>query len=324
MTDAIVIREYGGPEVLRLEQIDVGHPGPDEIRLRQGAVGVNFHDVYVRSGLYKTLTPPGIPGIEAAGIVEEVGANVSGLRPGDRVGYVTRSYGCYASARLLPADRAVKLPDWMDERTAASLLLKGLTVHTLVSKVHPVKAGDWVLVHAAAGGVGRMLCQWASHLGATVIGTVGSNEKAEIARRSGCKHVILYRKENFVERIAAITNKRGVDVAYDSVGKDTFAGSLESLALCGHLVNFGQASGPVEPVAPALLGLKSLSLTRPVVFHHVAQRAALEVAAAALFDALSKRWISAEKSVELPLRDAAQAHRILEARKNLGPIVLRP
>jgi NADPH2:quinone reductase len=169
-----------------------------------------------------------------------------------------------------------------------------------------------------------MLCQWASHLGATVIGTVGSNEKAEIARRSGCKHVILYRKENFVERIAAITNKRGVDVAYDSVGKDTFAGSLESLALCGHLVNFGQASGPVEPVAPALLGLKSLSLTRPVVFHHVAQRAALEAAAAALFDALNKRWISAEKSVELPLRDAAEAHRILEARKNLGPIVLRP
>ena len=324
MAEAIVLHETGGPQVLTIEDIAVGPPGLGELRVRQTAIGVNFHDVYVRSGLYRTLPLPGIPGIEAAGIVEEVGAGVSGFVAGDRIAYVTARYGAYASERLLPAELAVRLPPGVANELAATVLLKGLTAEMLLRQVHRVQPGDRILVQAAAGGVGRLLCQWAAHLGATVIGTVGSEEKAELARNAGCQHVILYRRENFAERVHEITDGRGVDVVYDSVGKDTFQGSLESLATFGHLVNFGQSSGSVEPLEVARLAKGSNSLTRPVVFHYVADRERLEAMAAALFDALSQGILSAEPGKTFPLSQAAAAHGELESRRAPGPLLLVP
>jgi NADPH:quinone reductase len=323
MAEAILVREYGGPEVLQRTTVDVGEPGEGELRLRQTFVGVNFHDVYVRSGLYRTLTPPGIPGIEAVGVVERVGPGVQGFRAGDRIGYVTRSYGCYAAERLLPASIALKLPDAVDDRTAASVLLKGLTVEMLVRRVHRVAPGQWVLVQAAAGGVGQLLAQWAARLGARVIGTVGSAEKREVARAAGCSEVILYREEDVAARVAAITQGRGVDVAYDGVGRDSFAGSLGSLALCAHLVNFGQASGPVPPVALSELQARSTTLSRPVVFHYAARREALESMARALFEALAGGWLRVEAPSEFPLADAAAAHALLASRAATRAVVLR-
>ena len=322
MAKAIVLRDHGGPEVLRLEDVAVGTPGPGELRVRQTAIGVNFHDCYVRSGLYRTLPLPGVPGIEAAGVVEEVGAGVTGFAPGDRIGYVTGAYGAYATERVLPAAIALKLPEGVDERLAATVLVKGLTAEMLLRQVHRVKAGDVVLVQAAAGGVGRLLCQWAAHLGAEVIGTAGSAAKAAVARASGCAHVVLYRDEDFVQRVREITGGRGVDVAYDSVGRDTFSGSLECLALRGHLVNFGQASGPVAPFEVSALAAKSNSVTRPILFHYLRERTALEAMGAALFDVLRSGAVRAEAGETLPLGEAAEAHRQLEAREAKGPMVL--
>jgi len=324
MSNAIVLRTYGGPEVLRLEEIEVGAPGEGELRLRQTAVGVNFHDCYVRSGLYKTLELPGIPGIEAAGVVEAVGRGVTGFRPGDRVAYTTATYGTYASARLISSDAVVALPDAIDERTAAAIMLKGLTAHMLLHAVHPVSPGSVILVHAAAGGVGMLLCQWASHLGAEVIGTVGSAEKAEIARRSGCRHVIRYREEDFVARVHQITAGRGVDVAYDSVGKDTFYGSLDCLGKRGHLVNFGQSSGPVEPLAVSRLSARSNTVSRPMLFHYNDEVDVRDRMAADLFEALSKGVLKVDAPRTYSLADAAAAHRALEARATSGSIVLVP
>lgn len=323
MPRAIVIRAPGGPEVLRPEEVTVGLPGAGEIRLRQTAVGVNFHDIYVRSGLYRTLDLPGVPGLEAAAVVEEVGPGVSGFSPGDRVGYVTKRYGGYAAERVLPAERAVRLPDALDDATVAGLLLKGLTVDMLVRKVHAVRPGDTVLVHAAAGGVGQLLCQWAVHLGATVIGTAGSTEKAAIARACGCAHVILYREQDFVAAVREITGGHGVQAAYDAVGKDTFLGSLDCLAVRGQLVNFGAASGPVEPFVVARLAARSNSVSRPMLFDFIADRAELEEAAAALFRALADGAIRPPSLREFPLDDAAGAHRALEGRQTTGALVLR-
>lgn len=322
MPRAIVIQSHGGPEVLQPREVAVGAPGAGELRLRQTFLGVNFHDVYVRSGEYRTLTLPGIPGIEGVGVVERVGAGVQGFSVGDRVGYITRSYGCYASHRLLPARIALKLPDAVDDRTAAALLLKGLTVQMLVHQVHRIRAGESVLVHAAAGGVGRLLVQWASHLGARVIGTVGAQEKVEIARSAGCSEVILYREENVAERVKALTDGRGVDVVYDGVGRDSFEGSLASLALCSHLVNFGQSSGPVPPIAPSALQARSTTLSRPGVFHYCMERPRLEEMAASLFDALARGWITVDAPIEYALDDAAQAHLRLQSRTATQPIVL--
>jgi NADPH2:quinone reductase len=324
MAEAIVLREYGGPAVLRSEKIEVGRPGPGELRIRQTAVGVNFHDVYVRSGLFRMLPLPGIPGIEAAGVVEEVGAGVTGFAAGDHVAYITASYGAYASDRMLRAELAIRLPPGITDELAATVLLKGLTAEMLVRQVHPVKALDLVLVHAAAGGVGRLVCQWASHLGATVIGTVGSSAKAEVARSAGCAHTILYREENFVERVRDISGGRGVDVAYDSVGKDTFQGSLDSLAIRGHLVNFGQSSGSVAPFDVARLAPRSNSLTRPAIFHYVTQRADLEKMSAALFDVIHRGVLKVEAGKSYPLAAASAAHEALEARRATGPVLLLP
>jgi NADPH2:quinone reductase len=319
-----MLRAFGGPEVLRLESVEVPAPGPGELRIRQTAVGVNFHDCYVRSGLYRTLPLPGVPGIEAAGVVEAVGPGVTGFGVGDRVGYVTGAYGAYASHRVLPAAIALRLPEGMDDRLAASVLLKGLTAEMLLRQVHRVEAGQTILVHAAAGGVGRILCQWAAHLGATVIGTAGSAAKAEVARASGCAHVILYREQDFVAEVKRITGGRGVDAAYDSVGHDTFDGSLECLAMRGHLVNFGQASGPVPPFQVQRLAAKSNSLTRPILFHYIAERAALERMAAGLFAVLGSGAVHANPGATLPLAEAARAHHLLESRQAEAPLVLLP
>ncbi|HZP86598.1 MAG TPA: quinone oxidoreductase [Burkholderiales bacterium] len=322
MAKAIVMRSPGGSEVLQLEQVSIGEPGPGEVQLRQTAVGVNFHDVYVRSGLYRTLPLPGVPGIEAVGVVKAIGPGVTHVKVGERVGYVTSAYGAYADERLIAADLLIKLPDSVDDRTAASMLVRGLTAELLLYQVHKLQPGDVVLVHAAAGGVGRLLCQWAHHLGATVIGTVGSDEKARIARDSGCDHVILYRSENFVDRVRTITNGRGVDVAYDSVGKDTFLGSLDALARLGHLVNFGQASGPVEPISMSQLAQKSNTVTRPIMFHYIAERSRRDAMAASLFKALADGVITAGAYHEYRIEDVGRAHEDMEARKTAGAVVL--
>ena len=324
MRRAIVMREHGGPEVLKVEPIEVGAPGPGQLLLRQTFVGVNFHDIYVRSGLYKTLTLPGIPGIEGVGRVEAVGPGVEGLAPGDRVGYITAGYGGYASERLLAAELAVRLPEALSDLAAASALLKGLTVEMLVNGVHHLRQGECVLVQAAAGGVGRLLVRWARHLGAWVIGTAGSEEKARIARAAGCAEVILYREEDVAQRVKAITGGRGADVVYDGVGKDTFDASLAALALCGHLVNFGQASGPVRPVTLSELAARSTTLSRPIVFHHVAQRQHLLRMSASVFAALGNGWLEVEPALEFPLAAAGEAHRLLESGKATRPIVLKP
>jgi NADPH:quinone reductase len=322
MNHAVVLREHGVPSVLKVESVDVGFPASGQVRLRQTFAAVNFHDCYVRSGLYKTLPLPGIPGLEAVGVVQAVGDDVTEFRPGDRVGYLTRAYGGYASERLIDAEALVRIPDALDDRTVAATLLRGLTAQALAFYVFPIRAGHTVLVHAAAGGVGRLLCQWAKHLGATVIGTVGSEAKAQLARSGGCDHTILYRTENFVDRVRALTNGRGVDVAYDSVGKDTFLGSLNALAMRGYLVNFGQASGPIEPFSIALLFEKSNTITRPNVFHYFVGPDR-QTMAHRLFQALADGIITADQSHEYALADVAQAHTDLEARKTTGAVLLK-
>jgi NADPH2:quinone reductase len=321
---AIVLRAAGGPEQLRFEQVTVGEPGPGEIRLRQTAIGVNFHDIYVRSGSYRTLALPGIPGVEAVGIVDAVGAGVDDLRPGDRVAYVSGAYGAYAEMRLIAANRVLRAPEDIDDRLLAASLVKGLTACMLLMKVRSVRAGEWCLVHAAAGGVGRMLGQWARHLGARVIGTVGSEAKAVIARANGCEEVVLYNRESVPGRVREITGGRGVDAVYDSVGQDTFAGSLEALALRGHLVNFGQSSGPVEPIAMSRLAEKSLTVSRPILFHYIEDRGEREEMAGRLFEVLRSGAVVPEVGAEFPLMEAGEAHRVLEARGTSGSIVLTP
>lgn len=323
MTLAIVLRRHGGPETLEPAEVAVGEPGPGELRVRQTAIGVNYHDVYVRSGLYQTLALPGVPGIEAVGVVTAAGPEAD-FAPGDRIGYITGQYGAYAAERILPARLAVRLPDGMDDRLAATVLLKGLTAAMLVRQVHPVGEGMTVLVHAAAGGVGRLLCQWASSLGATVIGTAGTPEKRALAFASGCSEVIPYRDVDFVPEVRRITNGRGVDVAYDSVGHDTFDGSLDALATFGHLVNFGQSSGPVEPLAMTRLAAKSLTVSRPIIFHYTAETARLRAMADEVFAAFAAGTLFTEPGETFPLTGAAAAHARLECREATGPLVLIP
>lgn len=324
MAQAIVLRAHGDAHVLEVETVDVPRPRTGEIRIRQTAIGVNFHDVYVRNGSYRTLYLPGVPGIEAVGVVEDVGAGVYGLAVGDRVGYVTGGYGAYAQARNLPAELAIAIPTTIDDRQATSVLLKGLTAEMLLRRVHHVEAGMTVLVHAAAGGVGRLLCQWAAHLGATVIGTVGSARKATLAKAAGCHDTILYREVDFAAKIGELTAGRGVDVAYDSVGRDTFDGSLSSLAPLGHLVNFGQASGPVAPFEVSRLAARSNMLTRPIIFHYLADRDRRNAMADNLFAALEAGVISPPESEIFTLAQAPAAHQRLESRLAEGAVLLAP
>lgn len=324
MATAMIMHEAGGPQVLRPETVTVGEPGPGQVRLRQTAIGVNFHDIYVRSGLYQTLTLPGIPGLEAAGVVEAVGEGVTAFAAGDRVAYTSGNYGAYADQRLIDAGRLVRLPDDIDDVLVAGMMVRGLTARILLTDVFPVREGSVILVQAAAGGVGQLLCQWARHLGATVIGTVGSQDKAERARRHGCHHVILYREQNVVDTVKQLTDGRGVDVAYDSVGKDTFYDSLACLAPRGHLVNFGQSSGPVEPLAMPRLAAGSFTVVRPMLGHYTADPADRDAAADAFFQALRDGILTPDDPVRYALQDVGQAHDDMEARRTHGAVVLMP
>ncbi len=321
---AIRFHETGGPETLRWEEVEVGDPGHGEVLLRQTAVGLNFIDVYHRSGLYPVPLPSGI-GLEAAAVVEKVGPGVADLKRGDRVAYASGPIGAYAEWRLYPAERAVKLPDAISDRQAAAMMLQGMTAEYLIRRTYPVKAGQWVLVHAAAGGVGLIICQWLKQIGATVIGTAGSPEKMELARAHGCDHVIDYRHEDVAKRVRELTGGKGVPVVYDGVGKDTFQSSLDSLAPRGMFVSFGNASGPVPPFEPVLLSAKgSLFFTRPSLMAYVATRQELLDSAAALFDVVLKGAVKIEVHQTYALKDAAQAHRDLEARKTTGSTLLLP
>ncbi len=325
MRHAIRIHETGGPEVLTGEAVEVGAPGPGEVRLEQTAVGLNFIDVYHRTGLYPLPALPTAIGMEAAGQVEQVGEGVNDLKPGDRVAYAAPPPGAYAEARIMPADRLVKLPDDISDLQAAAMMLQGMTVQYLIRRTFRVNKGDTVLFHAAAGGVGLIACQWLKHLGATVIGTVGSDEKAELARAHGCDHAINYRTENFVERVREITDGAGVPVVYDSVGKDTFEGSLDCLAPLGMFVGFGNASGPVPPFNMGVLAQKgSLFLTRPTLMTYTAKREDLVASANDLFDVVLSDAVKIEINQTYPLAETAQAHRDLEARKTTGSTVLLP
>ena len=325
MPKAIRIHEHGGPEVLRWEEVEVGEPGPGQLRVRHGAVGLNYIDVYHRTGLYPLPSLPWTLGMEGAGQVEAVGEGVTEFKPGDRIAYASPPVGAYAEVRLIPADRVVALPDAIDDRTAAAMMLQGMTAQYLLRRTYRVQPGDAILLHAAAGGVGLIASQWARHLGATVIGTVGSDEKAELARAHGCHHVIVYSRENFVERVREITSGQGVAVVYDSVGKETFLGSLDCLRPLGMMVSFGNASGPVPPFEPGILAAKgSLFLTRPTLMTYTAQRPDLLASAADLFAVVQSGAVKIEVRQTYPLAEAAQAHRDLEARRTTGSTVLLP
>jgi NADPH2:quinone reductase len=324
MTHAIRIHEHGGPEVLRWEAIDVPAPGAGEVRVRHAAIGLNFVDTYHRSGLYPTAVPS-VLGSEAAGVVVEAGPGVTGFAKGERVAYATGPHGAYAEERNVPASALVKIPDGVDDRVAAAVLLKGMTAEYLVRRTHAVARGETIVVYAAAGGVGSLLVQWAKHLGATVIGTVGSEGKAALAREHGCDHVILYRHEDVPARVRELTNGEGVPVVYDAVGKDTFAASLDCLKKRGLMVTYGNASGPVGPIDPRLLSQKgSLYLTRPSLQHYVGTRAELEASARDVFALVADGTLKVRVDQTYALRDAEEAHRDLESRKTTGSTVLLP
>ncbi len=324
MTHAIRIHEHGGPEVMKWEAIDVGNPGEKELRVRHTAVGLNYIDTYHRTGLYK-IPLPSVIGREGAGVVEAVGTGITDFNVGDRVAYASAPIGSYAEARIIAADRVVKIPDGVSDQQAASMMLKGMTAQYLIRRTHVVKPGDTILFHAAAGGVGLILCQWAKHLGAIVIGTVGSEEKAVLAKANGCDYIINYRSEDFVSRVAEITGGKKCAVVYDGVGKDTFMKSLDCVRPRGLVALFGNASGKVEPLDLGLLAAKgSLFVTRPTLDTHVASREDLLATANDLFDVVARGIVKIEVNQTYALKDAAQSHRDLEARKTTGSTVLIP
>ena len=324
MTKAIRIHEHGGPEVLKYEDVDLSDVGPGEVRLRHNAIGLNFIDVYQRTGMYPLGDLPKTLGMEAAGVIEEVGDGVEDFSVGDRVAYAM-GLGSYSEERVWGTDRLVKLPDAIDDQTAAAMMLQGMTAYYLLNRTYQVKLGDTILFYAAAGGVGLIACQWAKHLGATVIGCVGSEEKAELAKANGCDHPILYRDENVPERVREITGGEGVPVVYDSIGKDSFENSLDCLRPFGLMVSFGSASGPVDPFNIAALGPKgSLHLTRQTLGTHTATRELLDECAGALFDAVEGGHVKINVNQTYPLSETEQAHRDLEARKTTGSTVLLP
>src|ERR1700761_6345490 len=324
MTKAIRFDKTGGPEVMNWVDVEVGEPGAGEIRIRQTAVGLNYIDVYFRTGLYPLPLPGGL-GMEGAGEGVAVGAGVTELKAGDRVAYVARPPGAYAQERVLPAAQVVKLPDAIGYEEAASVMLQGLTAQYLLRRTYPVKAGDTILIQAAAGGVGLLVCQWAKALGATVIGTVGSDEKAEIAKAHGCDHAIVYTRENFTRRVREITNGAGVPVVYDSIGKDTFEKSLDCLAPLGLFVSFGNSSGPLPPIdSSEFAGRGSLFFTRPTLFTYIAKRGDLDTMAAELFDVLVSGRAKTSINQRYALSDVGRAHADLEGRRTTGSTVLLP
>ncbi len=322
MPHAIRIHKYGGPEAMQWEEVQVGAPGPGEALIRQTAVGVNFVDVYIRTGLYPSNLPTGL-GAEGVGVVEAVGSGVDYLKKGDRVAYGSSPLGAYAEARLIPADRLLKLPEGIDDKRAAAMMLKGLTAQYLLRQTYKVKKGDTILVQAAAGGVGLILCQWAKHLGATVIGTVGSDDKAKLAKANGCDHPIVYTREDFVTRVAELTGGKKLPVVYDGVGKDTFMKSLDCLQPFGLCVLFGNASGAVDNFNTGVLAAKgSLYLTRPTLNTYGAKRENMVQMAQELFEVVRSGAVKIEVNQTYPLREAGRAHRDLESRKTTGSSVL--
>ena len=324
MAHAVRIHDYGGADALRWDTIEVSEPGPGEARIRQTAVGLNYIDIYHRTGLYELPSLPAIIGMEGAGVIDALGDGVSDLKIGDRVAYAG-VLGAYAVERLIPADRLVKIPDSIDDATAAAMMLQGMTVRYLFRETYPCTSETVLLFHAAAGGVGLIACQWAKAIGATMIGTVGSDEKARLAKENGCRYVINYRKEDFVTRVREITDGEGCDVVYDSIGRDTFPASLDCLKPKGMWVSFGNSSGPVPPFDIGILSLKgSLFATRPTLMTYTARRAALLANAGELFDMVAKRAIKIPVSRTYALKEVGQAHRDLEARKTTGSIVLLP
>ncbi len=324
-SNAIQFSQTGGPEQLKWVEVDVGEPGAGEVRIRHHAIGLNFIDVYFRAGLYPLNLPAGL-GMEGAGVVEAVGTGVTHLKAGDRVAYASQPPGAYAEVRVMPAMNVCVLPDAISFETGAAMMLKGLTAQYLLKKTLPVQglqAGDHVLFHAAAGGVGLIACQWAKHLGLQLIGTAGSDEKCELAKAHGAAHTINYRSEDFVARVKDITGGKGVKVVYDSVGKDTFAGSLDCLRPFGLMASFGNASGPVDPIAPGMLGPKgSLYLTRQTIFTHISSREATQAMADDLFEVVGSGAVNIRIDQRYALKDVAQAHADLEARKTTGCTIL--
>ena len=322
MPKAIQVYEVGNPDVMKWEDFDPGSPGEDQVLVRHTMVGLNFIDVYFRKGVYPAPGFPFVPGLEGTGVVEQIGSGVSDLSVGDRVAYASPPLGAYAEFRLMPADRLIKMPDAIDDATAAAMMLKGLTTQYLLRQVYKVKAGDTILFHAAAGGVGSIACQWAKHLGATVIGTVGTEEKAELARQHGCDHPIIYTSEDFAERVREITEGKGVPVVYDSVGLSTFEKSLDCLSPKGMLVSFGQSSGEIESFNPVLLRVKgSLFLTRPTLMTYTAEREDLVMMANELCDMVASGAVGIPVRQRYALEDAVEAHRSLELRATQGATV---
>ncbi len=325
MTKAIVIHSTGGPEVLSWENYEPGRPQAGEVRIDQQAVGLNFIDVYHRTGLYPLPAFPAVPGMEGAGVVVEVGEGVTEFTPGDRVAYAGLPVGAYAESRCIPAHRLIKVPETISAEEAAAMMLQGMTASYLLQGCYPVKAGTTILLHAAAGGVGLILCQWAKHLGATVIGTVGSREKAALAQEHGCTHTVLYNDMDFAAAVRELTDDKGVDVVYDSVGRATFDNSLKCLRPRGMMVSFGQSSGAVGPIDTATLAAHgSLFLTRPSLMHYTAAREDLLAHAHDLFEVVGKKAVSIRIDGRYPLAEAAEAHRQLEARKTAGSSILIP
>ncbi len=323
MSKAFRFHATGGPEVLRFEEVDVGEPGPGQVRMRNRAVAVNYRDVLQRSGIHAVKSFPAPIGLESAGVIEAIGPDVTGFKAGDRVAYASAPEGSYAEQRIVSAARLIPLPDNIDERTAAAMMIRGMTARMLLREAYVVKPGDTILIHAAAGGVGLIVCQWAKHLGATVIGTVSSDEKAAIARAHGCDHPIVYTREDFAARVREITRGEGLPVVYDSIGKATFEQSLTCLRRRGYMCSFGEASGDPDPMPPRRLGqLGSIYLTHPSISNFVVTRADLLTAANDLFTMVGGGKIRIEVSREYSLQDAARAHADIEARNTTGSIVL--
>ncbi len=323
MSKAFRFYEHGGPEVLRFEDVEIGAPGPREVRIRNVAVAVNYRDVLMRRGVHAVKSLPSAIGLESAGIIDAIGPDVNGLVVGERVAYAGMPEGSYAELRIVPARRVIALPAGIDERTAASMMIRGMTARCLLHDTYKVQRGDTILIHAAAGGVGLIICQWAKHLGAMVIGTVSSDEKAEVARAHGCDHPIVYTREDFADRVREITGGEGVPVVYDSVGKATFEGSLRCLRRRGLMASFGEASGDPDPMPPRRLGaLGSIYLTHPSVSNYTATRAELLSAAHDLFAMVASGKIKIEISRTYPLQEAPRAHADIESRKTTGSIVM--
>lgn len=324
MPKSIIIKKNGGPEVLELSEVKVGSPGPDEIKVTNHAIGLNYIDTYHRSGLYPLTLPSGI-GLEAAGKIDEVGSNVKEFNKGDNIAYASMPIGAYAQQRIIPAKITIKVPDGISHKMAATLITKGLTTNYLICKTYILKAGETVLFHAAAGGVGQIFAQWANSIGAKVIGTVGSDEKIEIAKANGYEHVINYSKEDFAKEVMKITDNKGVPAVFDGVGKNTFKGSISCLRPRGMMVSFGNASGPLDPISvPKDIQSKSLYLTRPTIGHYFTNRQELQSGADAIFEKIKFGMIKINIFKEYKLKDAKQAHEDLESRKISGPAILIP